>query len=211
LLLVAIDANSLATNFSLSVANDCNTLDCNDVYHFDNISDFTFYDPNQLNYATGRPTGYYWATSPNSEPISYLFDAAMVTIYVFEDVNLGPGQYITINYKFENLHTRAVFSVYGYDNDYGYIYHTNRSQSDDNDHSVEVSTFAVIPLPPEADFSGDWLVNMIDYAYFSSCWGLPAGTDPNGICYKCDLSGNGIVYTEDLTFFADEYLQVSAN
>jgi hypothetical protein len=211
LLMIAVDADILSTDFSLTIANNCGTFDCDGVYNFDNANDFTFYDPDQLDYDTGRPCGYYWATSPTREPISYLSDTAMVTVFAFKDIYLGSGQNATINYEFKNLRTSAVFSIYAYDEDYGYIYHTNRSQLDGNDPSVEVSTFAVIPERPEADFSEDWRVNMVDFAMLSSCWGLPAGTDPNELSYNCDLSGNGIVDIEDLSFFAEEYLQNSAD
>lgn len=210
LLLTAIDANSLPSDFSFSIVNDCPAFDCNDVYHFDNANDFTFYDPNQLNYATGRPSGFYWATSPDSEPISYLFDAGMVTVFAFKGINLGSNQSVTIDYAFENLRTSVVFGVYGYDAIEGYIYHTNRAQLDNSDPAAAISTFAVIPQPPESDIDGDWHVNMMDFAYFSSCWMQPAGSDPNEIFYKCDFDGNGSVYIEDLLFFADQFLDGSA-
>lgn len=211
LLLTTIGADSLPADFSFSVVNDCNTFDCNDVYCFDNVNDFTFYDPNQLNYATDRPSGFYWATSPDSESVSYLSDTGMVTIFSFKNANLGANQSITINYAFENLRTDAVFSVYGYDELEGYIYHTNRAQPDGNDPTAVVSTFAVIPQPPEADLNGDWSVNMVDFSYFSSCWMRPKGSDPNDICYRCDFSGDSFISVEDLLFFADQYLNGSAN
>jgi hypothetical protein len=195
LLLIAIDANFLEDDFTLSITSDC--LDSND---------FSFYDPNFLNYGTGRPSGYCAPTSPSREDIAYNFSSGMVTIYAIKGINLGPGYSATVNYCFQHLHSQAVFSVYGYDSINGYIYHTNRAFLDNNDPSSLVSTFAVVPLRPSADFNGDWHVNMVDFSYFSKCWLQPAGQDPNGLCHHADLSANGFVSFEDLAEFANQYL-----
>jgi len=213
LLLVVVDANSLDSDFSFSIAQDCNGIDCNDLYYFDNNLDFSYYDPDLLGYDTGRPSGYYFMTSPSSEPVSYLFDSGMVTLFAFENVYLKPRSYannrVTINYHFCNLHSTAVFSVYGYDSLCDGIYHTNRAIPDNNDPVADVSTFAVVPQPSWADFDEDWDVDLADFAQFVSYWLDSPCKDPNEPCHRVDVNEDNIVNMGDFAEFSRHYLDNS--
>ena len=210
LVLVVIDAISLRTDFSFALATDCNGVDCNDIYYFDNALDFTFYDPYLLGYDTGRPSGYYSLTSPSSEPVSYLSNSGIVTVFAFVDVRLRPSIYpdnkVKINYHFTHLNGEAVFSVYGFDQQYGWIYHTNRALLDENDPYSEISTFAVIPIRPTADFDDDYDVDLLDLRYFAEYWMCTGCDDPNNPCHIVDLDATGQVDLLDFADYTEQYL-----
>jgi len=140
LVLVAIDANSLPPDFSFSLGSGGSN------YSFVPADDFSWYSHPE--YATGRPCGYYSVTNPQGEGIAYDFAAGMVTVYAARNVDLAPGQTVTLDYSFANLPGDAVFSVYGYDANIGWIYHTNRGVIDVNSSGSPVSTFAVVVPEP---------------------------------------------------------------
>lgn len=203
LLLVVVDTEN--PDFELELARDCNSVDCDGIYEytFDEANDFGYYDPEELGYVTGRPSGYYSATNPNVEPLAYFFERGLVSIYAFEDVNLEPlGGSVRIHYRFQQLRHSVVFSVYGYDSGPGWIYHTNRAFLDINNPSKPISTFAVLP----SDFTGDGFVNLLDFAVFSRCWlETPDLSDPNSTCYAMDFDEDGQVALRDLEAFAGQY------
>ena len=140
LVLVAIDADSLPAEFSLSMGRQGGTP-----YSFDPNADFGYYDPN-TRYA-GRPGGYYSVTDPNASPLSYCFDAGMVTIMAMTGLALDGSSPVTIHYEFKNLPGKAVFSLYALVDGKSHIYHTNRGVPDKNDAGSAVSTFEVVPEP----------------------------------------------------------------
>jgi hypothetical protein len=139
LVLVAIDAASLAEDFSFSLGVQGETA-----YMFDPDMDFGFYDHSE--YDTGRPSGLYSASSPSGEGVSYEFETGMVSVFAAVGVDLGPDGSVTFDYMFENLPGKAVFSVYGFDSEVGWIYHTNRGVPEP-DLTRLVSTFEVVPEP----------------------------------------------------------------
>lgn len=140
LVLVAIDAASLPADFSMSLG-----ISGQAAYTFNTATDFGYYD--QPTWDTGRPSGYYSITSPKREGIAYDFERGMVTVFAAQNVALGPGGSTTLTYAFQHLPGTAVFSVYGYDADIGWIYHTNRAVIDARQPTSPVSTFAVAPEP----------------------------------------------------------------
>lgn len=140
-LLVAIDADSLPATFamSLGLAGQAAGYDA---------SDFVWYDPAALGYLSGRPAGYFGETSPTREDLAYDFTAGMISLIALRGADLGPqvgsapGEAV-IDYAFTDLPGRAVFSVYGYDDARGWIYHTNRSTLETGNESTPISTFEV--------------------------------------------------------------------
>lgn len=204
LLLVAIDANELPNDFVVSLnvpESDQGTIILTG-------PDFAYYD--HPDYDTGRPSGYYSVTDPSREALGYSFDSSdycyafdsnsprnaiekgMVTVVVFSGVLLrSAGGFVQVNYQFEYLPATAVFSVYGYRDDL--IRHTNRAVIDNNDDSLPVSTFEVMPIA--GDFDGDADVDMTDWAVFSGFWlgGECSGTQ---LCTLADFDQDGSV-----TFF----------
>ena len=103
LVLIAIDSASLPDNFAMTMNG----------YPCDPGADFVYYDGTA--YAAGRPTGYYApVTNPDREPIAYDFEAGMVTVLAFTDLTLDPTHPVTLDYAFENLPARAVFSAYAF-------------------------------------------------------------------------------------------------
>jgi MYXO-CTERM domain-containing protein len=140
LLLIAINASSLPAGFGLTL-----TPSVGSAYTFNPAADFGYYD--HLTWDTGRPSGYYGATTPKSEGIAYDFSKGMVTVFALPGVNLSSTQPITFNYAFTNLPGRAVFSVYGQASGSSFIYHTNRAVPDGNPGASAVTTFEVTPEP----------------------------------------------------------------
>ena len=144
LLVTAIDAASLGSGFAMSLG-----LSGQPAHAFDPAGDFAYYD--KPAYDTGRPSGYYSGTSPSTEPVSYAFDAGMVTVMAIQGADLGPlgfgSDTVTVDYAFTNLPGTAVFSVYGYDADIGWVYHTNRAFQDSHEPSRPISTFEISPPP----------------------------------------------------------------
>jgi hypothetical protein len=186
LLLVAIDASSLPADFSmyLNLADpnydpaDPNTMDPSFIFYGD---DFGYYDPNALGYDTGRPSGYYSATSPSSDPVSYEFERGMITIVAIGNAYLVPNYgTISIDYSFVNLPTRAVFSVYAEDPVLSYIRHTNRAFLDDynTDPRNVISTFKVLRVIP-GDVTSDWKVDVDDLSRMADYWLTDDPGDPN--------------------------------
>ena len=175
LLLVAIDASSLPADFAFSVRKAGEAA-----YTRLDSSHFVWYDPtlSGLDYATGRPSGNhgdYRQVIPAgqggtpalvegsydlgySEPLAYDFDNGMVSIFALEDINVtdqsDPGNNIKgVDYAFENLPARAVFSLYGYrDGKTGQrIKRTNQALPRlDGDPSDPFTTFEVLPVPEPA-------------------------------------------------------------
>ena len=172
-------------------------------YFIDEENDFTYYDPEALGYLTGRPSGFYSATDPNAEPLTYFFKRGLVSIYAFEDLNLAPlGGSVQIHYHFKRLRHSVVFSVYGHDPGPGWVYHTNRALLDVNKPSKPISTFAVLP----ADFTGDGFVTLLDFVVFSRCWlATPDLGNPHDPCYTMDFNEDGQVALSDLEAFAGQY------
>lgn len=160
LLLIAIDADSLAPEFSMTV-----NLAGQVPYQLD-PNDFAYYD-NEY----GRPSGFYSITTPDTDPISYAFDTAMVGVYGVSGVTgLDPlGGTITIDYSFDHVPAPVVFSVYGYvaTDPEPTVYHTNRAFIDINNTSKKVSTFAVTV---DGDLNGDLKVDLADIAILSENW-----------------------------------------
>jgi hypothetical protein len=140
LLLIAIDAPSLPAGFGLTL-----TPSVGPAYTFNPAADFGYYD--HPTWDTGRPSGYYGATSPTREDVAYDFSAGMVTVFALPGANLSSTQPITFNYAFTDLPGRAVFSVYGRASGSSLIYHTNRAVPDANDATGAFSTFEVTPEP----------------------------------------------------------------
>lgn len=142
MVLVAIDSSDLPTNFSMSLG-----LAGQSQYSFDVANDFTHYDPAVLGYDAGRPSGYYSETNPAGSPFAYDFTSGMISIYAFAGINFLPGTTVDIDYAFENLPGKAVFSLYSLVDGASFIYHTNRGLVDTNDPTAPVSTFEVVPEP----------------------------------------------------------------
>jgi len=140
LLLIAINASSLPAGFGLTL-----TPSVGSAYTFSPAADFGYYD--HPTWATGRPSGYYGATTPTHEGLAYDFDKGMVTVFAIPGANLSSTKPITINYAFTSLPGRAVFSVYGQASGSSIIYHTNRAVPDGNDATGAFSTFEVAPEP----------------------------------------------------------------
>ena len=122
----------------------------------------------------GRPSGYYHATDPNREGLTYAFESGMVTVYGVEGLSSGlaPGREIVIEYAFDRLPGPAVFSVYalvGAD-PYPTIYHMNKALLDNNDprgNKNRVSTFAVTV---SGDLNKDLRVDFADLAILGEQW-----------------------------------------
>jgi hypothetical protein len=143
LLVIAIDAASLPAEFALTL-----TPDGRQPVQLDGAVHFGYYDP--AGYQTGRPTGYYPSvTRPVGEPISYCFDRGMVAIVAISGLalNRDTDPAIDVDYAFENLPGKAVFSAYAQIEGAGWVYHTNRGVVDDNRPGGAVSTFEVLPEP----------------------------------------------------------------
>jgi len=140
LLLVAIDADTLGQDFSFSLSTDGGFS-----YNFNPSTDFCVYN-NPL-YDTGRPSGYYSGTNPTSESVAYDFSTGMVTVFELPNIAIASGASLTIDYAFENLPGRAVFSAYAEQGNSSTITHTNRAVTDLNDPTATVSTFEVVPEP----------------------------------------------------------------
>jgi hypothetical protein len=167
LLLIAIDADSLPGDFSMTI-----NLAGHSPYTLD-AADFVNY-----NSPFGRPSGFCSLTDPSVEPISYAFDTGMVTVYGVSGLsslnqadkdNPYPYDTITIEYSFDYVPAPVVFSVYGYvgTDDYSVVYHTNRGSIDVNNNKKKVSTFAVTV---EGDLNGDLKVNLEDLTMMAESW-----------------------------------------
>lgn len=142
LLLIAIDAPSLPAGFGLTLTPPPSV---GPAYTFNPAADFGYYD--HPAWDTGRPSGYYGATSPTREDVAYDFSTGMATVFALPGANLSSTQPITFNYAFTNLPGHAVFSVYGRAAGSSLIYHTNRAVPDGNPGGSAVSTFEVAPEP----------------------------------------------------------------
>ncbi len=223
LVVVAIDANALPADFSLTLEGHTLETEGVQVAVLDPNSDFVYYDPNALGYPVGRPSGCYTAcnavngcrsTVPASEPLSYLFDRGMVSMYAFKAVDLLPTKNIDdqaslplydyrISYSVRNLYTPMSFNVYGYDAIVDLVYHTNRSIPGEDPKNGKVSTFVVLPQAPEADFTGDWYVDINDLALLAQHYGL--AVEPETPEAVFDLSGDGLVDRHDLEILMGSY------
>lgn len=166
LLLIAIDADSLADDFAMTINLEGQTpYDVND-------ADFVYYDGRRL-------SGFHSVTEPAFEPISYAFDSAMVCVYAVSGLaELEPtlpndpntDNVMTVEYSFDYVPAPVVFSVYGYAGGAAYpvVYHTNRAFIDPNDKKKnKVSTFAVT-VP--GDLDKDLAVDPNDFAIMSRNW-----------------------------------------
>lgn len=143
LLLVAVHAADLPPDFAFTVNKE------GDAPSRIDRGGFGYYDPVSLEYQCGRPTGLYPSvTDPPGEPLSYRFDAGWVTIFAIDGLHLGEATpSVGIDYAFENLPGRAVFSLYGQLGGTEWIRHTNRALVDHNDPAAPISTFEVVPEP----------------------------------------------------------------
>jgi hypothetical protein len=139
LVMVAIQSETLAQDFSLSLA-----VSGKFSYSFNPTTDFCLYDHSEYN--TGRPTGYYSATSPTGDDIAYDFKKGMVTIFELPSVSVTSGSLVTIDYAFTDLPGRAVFSAYAILGGSS-VTHTNRAIADLKDSTAQISTFEVVPEP----------------------------------------------------------------
>ena len=152
LLLIAIDADAAklaGAGLSLSIGARGGPT------HQLDAGGFVFYDPAALGYATGRPSGFYSITEPSAEPISYDFSRGMVSVVALTGLAVGPlGGSATVDYAFEGLPGKAVFSVYGKISDLERVKHTNRAILDVNNPNKPVSTFEVVPEPAAAALLG---------------------------------------------------------
>jgi hypothetical protein len=165
-ILIAIADDSLDIDFSMTL-----NLQSQPAYEFGQ-DHFVYYDG-----FYGRPSGFYSATDPNIEHITYAHNSAMVTVYGVSGM-LDPLGYkndplysdtITIEYSFNYLSAPVVFSVYGLAPTTGgpEIYHTNRAIIDKYNSSKKVSTFAVTIA---ADVNSDLKVNLEDIAMIAEYW-----------------------------------------
>jgi hypothetical protein len=160
LLLIAIDTESLPNDFSMTI-------------NLEGQSPYTLSEPNFVYYDNfyGRPSGFYSATNPAGEPISYAFDTAMVCVYGVSGLTGLDvlGGTITIDYSFNDIPAPIVFSVYGYleTDPIPTIYHTNRAFIDIKNPSKKVSTFAVTV---DGDLNDDLKVNLADLGILSRNW-----------------------------------------
>jgi hypothetical protein len=187
LVLVAIDAASLPANFALTMNG----------YTCDPQADFVFYDGTA--HAAGRPSGYYpAATNPAYEPIAYDFNTAMVTVLAFTGLTLDSAHSVALDYSFENLPGRAVFSVYGWPDGGTEIYHTNRGLAE-NGIAGTVSTFEVLPLPGDAD--GDGAVGAADYVILKQHMGTSADAGAS----EGDFDNDGKVDFGDLCILTGNF------
>lgn len=188
LILVAIDSASLPDNFALTMNG----------YVCDRETDFVYYDGTA--YAAGRPSGYYSpVTNPDQEPIAYDFQAGMVTVLAFTDLMLDPEHPVVLDYAFENLPARAVFSAYAFPTGGTEIYHTNRGLEDLSSSSRTVSTFEIVPLPGDAD--GDGVVDAADYVTLKRHIGEAAATGQTA----GDFDNDGAVDSGDLRILTDGF------
>jgi hypothetical protein len=163
LIVVAIDAVRLNDGFSLSL-----NMEGRPPYRL-GPEHFAYYDS-----PLGRPSGYYSATDPNREGLTYVFETGMVTVYGVAGLSAGlaPGQDLTIEYAFDRLPGPAVFSAYGFvgTDPQPTIYHTNRALPDNNDPGGlknKVSTFAVTV---HSDLNRDLRVDLLDFAILAENW-----------------------------------------
>lgn len=144
LLMVAINADTLPVDFSLSLTSRLQTYDLDA-----STDDFAYYDHPE--YDTGRPSGYYSATNPENDSIAYDFETGFVSVIDLTGVSsvdpVLPGTTLEIDYLFNNLPGRAVFSAYAAQFDSSLITHTNRALIDLNDPTADISTFEVVPEP----------------------------------------------------------------
>ena len=143
-LMVAMETDILPGDFALSL--NVRSQD----YNFSTIDDFVYY--NHPEYDAGRPSGYYSATDPAADQIAYDFESGMLSIMDLTCVSPanplpGGGSLLEINYSFENLPARAVFSAYAAQFSSTELTHTNRALVDNNDPIANISTFEVIPEP----------------------------------------------------------------
>lgn len=163
LMVVAIDTEWLDDRFSLSL-----NMEGRQPYRL-GPEHFAYYDS-----PLGRPSGYYSATDPNREGLTYAFDAGMVTVYCVEGLSAGlaPGQDITIQYAFDHLPGPAVFSVYGFvgTDPQPTIYHTNRALPDNNDPGGKKNTVSTFAVTVNGDLNRDLRVDFLDLAILAENW-----------------------------------------
>ena len=162
LLLVAIDSASLPQGFSFSVRQSGQAA-----YTVLDSSHFGYYDPTEtgLDHATGRPSGNHanyrqvvpvgYPNPPElvlgtfgasyREPLAYDFEKGMVTIFALQGINVVQDGSASVDYVFENLPGKAVFSLYGYRGTEDRIKRTNQSVA-----PGDFTTFEVVPEPASA-------------------------------------------------------------
>ncbi len=123
----------------------------------------------------GRPSGYYRATDPNRERLTYAFESGMVTVYGVEGLSSGlaPGREIVIEYAFDRLPPGpAVFSGYALvgSDPYPTIYHTNKALLDDKDPGGKKNTVSTFAVTVSGDLNKDLKVDFADFAIFAENW-----------------------------------------
>jgi hypothetical protein len=168
LIMVAIRARQLDDHFSLSL-----NLEGQPPYRL---------GPQQFAYCDspwGRPSGYYSATDPNREGLTYAFETGMVTVYGVQGLALGlaPGQAMAIEYAFDALPGPAVFSAYGLvgTDPQPTIYHTNKALLDTNDPGGQKNTVSTFAVTIPGDENRDLRVDFLDWAIWAQNWlvGVP--------------------------------------
>ena len=122
----------------------------------------------------GRPSGYYRATDPNREGLTYAFESGMVMVYGVEGLSSGlaPGQEIVIEYAFDRLPGPAVFSVYALvgTDPYPTIYHTNKTLLDNKDPGGKKNTVSTFAVTVSGDLNKDLKVDFADFAILAENW-----------------------------------------
>lgn len=163
LIVVAIDTDWLEDDFSLAL-----NLEGWPAYEL-RPQHFAYYDD-----PLGRPSGFYSATDPNREGLSYAFEAGMVTVYGVEGpfAGLAPGEEMVIEYAFEHLPGPAVFSLYALvgTEPQPTIYHTNRALLDNIDPSGKKNTISTFAVTVAGDLNGDLKVDSLDLALLAGNW-----------------------------------------
>ena len=159
LLLVAIDSASLSEDFSLSLRQTGQPT-----WTVLDRSHFVYYDPTEtgLDWATGRPSGNhadYRQVLPDGHPdlpvvvlgsfgasdreeLAWCFDKGMASVFALQGIDVVEDGSAGVDYVFEGLPGKAVFSLYGYRNTENRIKRTNQSVA-----PGDYTTFEVAPEP----------------------------------------------------------------
>jgi len=162
LLLVAVDAPLLDGEFSLSLRQSGQPT-----YTVLDRSHFAYYDPTPtgLNWATGRPSGNHADYLQDLDPghpdppavvlgsfgasyraeLAYCFDKGMASVFALQGIDVAQDGSKGVDYIFEGLPGKAVFSLYGYRSSENRIKRTNQSVS----QSVDPDGFTTFEVAPE--------------------------------------------------------------
>ena len=214
LLLVVVKDETLPDNFAFSLsAHEPNQWDAT----LDR-QDFIFY--HQPSYDTGRPSGYYSVTDPNSEPLASVFDiadlrdrvdpngprrdfnSAMVSLVELNQVTLAPGGgSVVVYYQLDHLTVPATIYIYSGQNHIVNL--TNRAVIDNHNPAEPISTLEFIPLPGDLDGDGD--VDIADLARLTIYW-LNSDCAAPDWCSLADHNHSGTVNMADFACLANFWL-----